>query len=273
MDAIDRLGWAVGISIDSYGARVGVRVSEPDALPLLLDRLPPGWQAKPVRSVERLYSLVVGGNGNGRVRRLNLLYGDHELLARSRGLDEAVDAFAADVQLHVAEWARRRVFVHAGAVGWDGRAIVLPGRSFTGKTTLVAALVRAGATYYSDDYAVLDAHGRVHPFPRPLSIRPKGSQLQERHAVETLGGVAGARPLPVGLVVVTAYDSRVKGWRPRRLSSGRGVLELLAHSVAARRKPEAVIAALEQAASSAPILKGRRGEADRVAAKILEAAT
>jgi hypothetical protein len=31
----------------------------------------------------------------------------------------------------------------------------------------VAELVRAGATYYSDEFAVLDSRGRVHPFPRP----------------------------------------------------------------------------------------------------------
>src|SRR5215210_719040 len=199
MDAVDRLGWAVGLSVDAYGARVGVRVSDPDALPLLLDRLPPGWQAKPAPTVERLYSFVVGGNGKGRVRRLNLLYGDAELLSRSRGIDDALDAFAADVQLHVAERARRRVFVHAGAVGWRGRAILLPGRSFSGKTTLVAELVRAGATYYSDDYAVLDGRGRVHPFPRPLSIRPEGGYVQERLPVEAIGGRAGEAPVPVGL--------------------------------------------------------------------------
>ena len=273
MDAIDRLGWAGGISIEAYGARVGVRVSDPEALPLLLDRLPPGWQARPGAAVERLYSLVVGGNGDGRVRRLNLLYGNHVLLARSRGLEEALDAFAADVQLHVAEWARRRVFVHAGAVGWRGRAIVLPGRTLSGKTTLVAALVRAGATYYSDDYAVLDARGRVHPFPRPLSIRPPGRFIQERFAVEELGGRAADRPAPVGLVVVTEYSPRVKGWRPQQVSQGQGVLELLGHAVAARRRPEPVLTALQEAAAGARILKGRRGEAERVTEKILEAAT
>ena len=256
----------------SYGTTVGIRVSEPDALPALLDRLPPGWQERKARTVERLYSFVVGGQV-GRVRRLNVLYGDWELLARTRDLDEALHRFAADVQLHVAERARGRVFVHAGVVGWGGRAIVIPGRSFSGKTTIVEALVRAGATYYSDDYAVLDARGRVHPFPRPLSIRRNGSRAQERHSVESLGGVAGEAPLPVGLVVVTEYDARVQGWRPRPLSAGQAVLELLRHAVAARRKPGEVIDALQRAAAEAHVLKGRRGEAHRVAAKILESAT
>jgi hypothetical protein len=260
----------VGQSITSYGVNVGVRVSDPSALPALLDRLPPGWRPARTRTVERLYSLVVGGQ-DGHVRRLNVLYGDWGLLARSRGLEEALDRFAADVQLHVAERARRRVFVHAGVVGWEGRAIVIPGQSFSGKTTLVEELVRAGATYYSDDYAVFDARGHVHPFPRQLGIRRNGAQ--ERHPVESLGGVAGKVPLPVGLVVVTEYDANVQGWRPRSLSAGRAVLELLGHAVAARRKPDEVLDALQRATAKARTLKGRRGEAQRVAAKILESAS
>ena len=64
------------------------------------------------------------------------------------------------------------MFVHAGVVAVDGRALLLPGGSFTGKTTLVAALLRAGAQYGSDEYAVLDEAGLVLPaYPRPLSIR------------------------------------------------------------------------------------------------------
>jgi hypothetical protein len=262
----------VGLSIESYGARVGLRASDPVALDALLERLPPGWKEKPVPTVERLYSLVLGGNGDGRVRRLNVLYGDAELLARSRELGEALDTFASDVQLHVAERARRRVFVHAGVVGWKGRAIVMPGRSFSGKTTLVSELVRAGAEYYSDDYAVFDARGRVHPFPRPLEIRGDGAHVQQRYSVESLGGVAGTRPLPVGLVVVTEYDDGVKGWRPKHLTAGHGVLELLAHAVAARRKPKAVLGALERATASATVVKGRRGDAPVVARAILERA-
>ena len=272
MEKVDRLGWAVGQSVSSYGASVGIRVSDPSALPALLERLPPGWEPRRARKVERLYSLIVGGK-EGHVRRLNVLYGDWELLARTRDLDDALDSFAANVQLHVAEHASRRVFVHAGAVGWRGKAIVIPGRSFTGKTTLVEALVRAGATYYSDDYAVLDQRGLVHPFPRKLAIRRNGSYVQEHHSVESLGGVAGEKALPVGLVVVTQFAESVQGWRPRPLSAGRAVLELLSNAVAARRKPDDVLDALQRAVAGARVLKGRRGEAARVAGKILEAAT
>jgi hypothetical protein len=65
---------------------------------------------------------------------------------------------------HIALHAPEHVFVQAGVVGVGERAMVLPGKSFAGKTTLVAALVRAGAEYWSDEYAVLDANGDVHPY-------------------------------------------------------------------------------------------------------------
>lgn len=270
MKKIDRLGWAAGISFTSYGVRVGVRVNSPEALALVQDYFPPGW--KPARShvVERLYSLVLGqGDGAGRgARRFSLFYRDLARLARTKDLEEALALFESDLHLHVATEARSRVFVHAGVVGWKGRALVVPGRSLSGKTTLVAELVRAGATYYSDEYAVLDARGRVHPYPRPLQIRAAETGRQSRHAVETLGGRAGRGPLPVGLVVLAQFRQGAK-WRPRRLSAGRGVLELLSQTVSARNRPERAFAALRQVATRALILKGARGEAAELAHQLL----
>jgi hypothetical protein len=183
-------------------------------------------------------------------------------------LDKLFGPLESDLQLFVAEAARRRVFVHAGVVGWRGRALLIPGRSFTGKTSLVAALVRAGATYYSDEYAVLDARGRVHPYPRLLSIREAGSDTPRRCPPEALGGRAGSRPLPVGLVAVTQYRPGAR-WRPRALTAGQAALALLDNTVPALRKPAAVLDALQQVVSHAALLKGARGEAEEAAEALL----
>jgi len=78
-----------------------------------------------------------------------------------------VSLLTGRVSRYIALWARRRVFVHAGVVAWQGRAVLIPGRTLSGKSWLVRALVRAGAEYYSDEFAVLDARGRVHPYPLP----------------------------------------------------------------------------------------------------------
>src|SRR6266536_3494305 len=162
MKKIDRLGWVAGISFVSYGLRIGVRVNEPRALPYVFERLPTGWKPAQSSIVEHLFSLFVGDeNPRSNIRRLHLVYRDTTRLARSKTLDEALDVFESNLQLTVAEHARHRVFVHAGVVGWQGNAILIPGLSHSGKTTLVDQLVRAGATYYSDEYAVLDESGRT----------------------------------------------------------------------------------------------------------------
>jgi hypothetical protein len=245
-------------------------VSDSAALDAVRALLPPGWKRSSRAAVDRLYSLYLGGEGYGRgARRFNLLYGDAGLLVRSLRLGDIYNVLESDLRLYVAERATRRVFVHAGVVGWKGRAILIPGRSFTGKTTLVAELARAGAVYYSDEYAVLDARGLVHPYARPLAVREGEGPQQTRRLVEEFGGRAGKEPLPVGLVVVTRYK-RGGSWSPRRLTPGEGVLEMLANTVSARRSPERALTVLSKVADQAVILYGTRGEASRVAASILK---
>jgi hypothetical protein len=156
-------------------------------------------------------------------------------------------------------------------VGWRGRAIVIPGRSRSGKTTLVAELVRAGAAYLSDEFAVLDARGRVHPFPKTLSIRGDGGcdVHVQRKSAEDLGGVRGQEPLPVGLVVL-AQHRRGAAWRPETLSAGQAVIEMLAHTVPARLRPAESLRALERAVAHATVVRGERGEARELAPRLLE---
>jgi len=211
---------------------------------------------------------VGGASHSTKLRHYNLLYAGAARLARSLELEELLDTLEGDLHVFVAELARRRMFVKAGVVGWRGRAIVIPGRSGTGKSTLTAALVRAGATYFSDEYAVLDARGRVHPYPRHLSIRGH-DERRRRCTPEELGGRAGCKPLPVGLVVVTNYRPGVQ-WQPRALTAGRAALALLDTAVPALRKPAEVLDTLQQVVSHAPSLKGARGEADEMVEALLK---
>ena len=188
---------------------------------------------------------------------------------RTHDLEEALSQLELDLELYIADRAPRRTFVHAGVVGWNGRAIVIPGDSFSGKSSLVKALVKAGASYYSDEFAVLDERGRVHPYPTPLAIRPSpdgGPPM--KYTAEELGGVAGVCPLPVGLVLITRYVGGTH-FRPRPLSAGRAVLGLLAHTLPARRRPGRVLDALSRVVSQALVLRGMRGEAEETARQIL----
>jgi len=270
MKKLDRLGWAVGFSLKSYGVRIGIRSNEPAALDRVCRHLPSEWESTSLSIVDRVYSILIGGKGpRANVRRLNLLYGDHVQLARSLDLDLVFETFESDLRLFVAELAKHRVFVHAGVVGWKGKAIVIPGRSYSGKSTLVAELVRAGATYYSDEYAVLDSRGRVHPFYKPLELREEGKFTQTKITAAELGGQSGTKPLPVGLVLMTQFRNGAH-WRPRKLSAGKGVLEMLFNTVSARRNPERALATLQRVAQQADVLKGVRGDARKVVSAVLE---
>jgi hypothetical protein len=265
MDEIGRRVWNESLCLTSYGVRAGIRVNRKGTLDRILPFLPPGWKESRSRNVDRLYSFVIGDEAyRGKRRRINLVYADGDRIAGTPKLEQAIDALESDLQLFVAETAPRRVFVHAGVVGVRGRAVIIPGRSFSGKTSLVAALVKAGATYYSDEYAVLDERGRVHHYARPLSIRENGYlERPKKYRVEALGGRSGVKPLPVAMVVVSKYQAGAR-WRPRRLSEGEGALELMANTVSARRQPEAMLEAIRSVVSLAPVLKGSRGEAKQV---------
>jgi len=270
MGKIDRLVWTAGFAFKSYGVRVGVRTNCDAVVESLLEYLPPKWKPSKVATVERLYSLVVGGGGpRPGVRLFSILYGDAGRIARSVRIEEVFDAFEGNLHLYVAEMARPMVFVHAGVVGWQGQAILIPGRSFSGKTSLVAEFVRAGATYYSDEYAVLDSSGYVHPFLRPLAIREGEANKQKKYRAEDLGGKAGHVPLPIGLVIVSRYRPGTR-WSPRQLSSGQGALALLDNIVSIRRRPQAALETIRPVAARAEFLKSDRGEAGDIAGRILE---
>ncbi|MDB4971166.1 MAG: hypothetical protein JWN44_6855 [Myxococcales bacterium] len=193
--------------------------------------------------------------------------GDEHVLRRrgrtvARGTPSALcDRLRGELERWVALAARDHLFVHAGVVGWRGRAIVVPGRSLAGKSTLVDALVRAGATYYSDEYAAIDERGWVHPFARAIGLRGESGPRRVRPRR------VGRRALPVGLVLLCRYREGAE-FRPRPLSASRAVLGLFKHTVAARVRAVDGLTRLACVTRGAQVLHGPRGEA-RAAARAL----
>ncbi|MEP7272453.1 MAG: hypothetical protein ABI882_13200 [Acidobacteriota bacterium] len=252
------------LRLRTFGVVMELRTNAKELLPRMVRHLPPDWDettAKP----EVIFSLI---RLRQREDRYQLFRGEQRM-GRSSRLSRVLADFESDVQLYVAEMSPRRVFVHAGVIGWRGAAIMIPGRSFSGKTTLVRELVRAGASYYSDEYAVLDDHGRVHPYARALAVRRKGRLNPQRVRAESIGAEVGEKPLPVRLIVLCQYREGGK-WRPRTLSTGAGALEVLTNTVPARRRPQKVVAVIGQVVSGAAIIKTTRGEVREAARLILE---
>jgi hypothetical protein len=177
-------------------------------------------------------------------------------------------AFDNLLRISVAEFAKGLVFLHAGVVGVNGKAIILPAQSFKGKSTLVTELVRAGAEYYSDDFAILDPSGVVHPYPRPISMRATDGTYRPYELDHTQMGRGPSGPIPVGMILLTEYR-RLARWRPQILSPGAGVLATVPFSLQVRQDPELCLKVLNKVATSAIIATTPRAEARSAAKKLL----
>jgi hypothetical protein len=252
------------IQFAAYGSELRACASSPEILTRIRSLLPPGWRPCAPTLTQQRMGIIIENDGTCSV------YHGSTRLSEGQGLELSLMVLDSQLRAHIAVNAPDRTFVHAGAVGHEGRAIIVPGHSFAGKTTLVAALVRAGATYYSDEFTVLDADGLVHPYAKPLSIRPDPATAQVDTDVEELGGLRGVEALPLGLVVLTHYRPGAD-WKPRVLSSGQAALAVLSHTVNVRAEPDTAMRAITHALHGAVALEGDRGEADEIADRLLDA--
>jgi hypothetical protein len=177
--------------------------------------------------------------------------------------DAAWDRLESDLGLFTAERLADRVAVHAALAVVDGAAIVLPGRSFTGKTTLGLALAAAGATLASDEYALVDpVSGLVTGWPRPARIRD-GAAGSRR--VPLAGAID---PVPVALV---AFLRHVEGatLEVSPISRGDAIVAMLDETVCARSRPDLSLDAA-MATTHGTLLQGVRGEAAAAATWLLD---
>ena len=248
-------------TLRAYGVDVRIDADDAEVLALIDQRLPrfdcvepagePALSYRIVRQQERF--VVTRG-------RRTIMIVDESWLA-AYGL-------VADLQSTLARLAADLTFVHAGVVAIDGRAIVLPAPSGGGKTTMVAALLAAGAEYASDEFAVIDPAGRVHAYPRRLAIRTAGLPV-ERVLPADLGGRVVDRPLEAAAVVFLRFDPNGT-LRLKELSAGQAAVRLLQHCTGARGRPSETLTALRALTSSAAGLEGTRGEAKDAAPALIE---
>jgi hypothetical protein len=251
------------LAFEAFGVRVAVSTNRPELIERLRPLLPPGWQPCPASAVGQRFSLIAKENGTYDFA----LNGD--VLNRSLMLEFALMLLDSQLRLHLGAKAPDMIFIHAGAVAYGGRTIVMPGKSFAGKTVLVAALVDLGCTYYSDEFAIIDERGLIHPYAKALSLREgRPDHMQTDYSIESLGWTAGSEPLPPGMIVVTSYRPGAE-WQPRPLSSGELAMALLANAVPARERPAEVLRAISRVADDALAIESERDEADAVAPLLL----
>ena len=161
-------------------------------------------------------------------------------------LDEVTRALTSD--------SRSLVF-HAAAVAWRDRAVVLPGRTGAGKSTLAASLVRRGCTFLSDEIACIDDDHAVCSFPRPFAFKRRGLAVAQRWfdidaaaglTLETptgtlvpaclLGGVDYSRAWKAGAIVFPTWAEGTS-LEVQPMSRAETALGLMASLVNARNLP------------------------------------
>lgn len=155
---------------------------------------------------------------------------------------------------HLALAHRDGALLHAACVARDGQAVLLPGVSGAGKTTLTAWLARRGYDYLTDELVFLrEGSTHVEAFRRPLNIkRPTPPALE---ALFPCGDGASIIQTPDGFLVsptlfgpssgaakasLIVFPSYQEGapLALQPISAGRSAMRLLACLVNARQLPE-----------------------------------
>lgn len=255
---------ATAFAIATFGIRIGVEIGAPDLADEALRRLPPGWDPVDWRDLDRTVRLLPIFGDRYRLRI------DDELDSSETSREVALDTFESVIQHYVSEFATPWLFVHAGVVEWRGRAIVIPGRSLSGKSTLTKALVDAGATYLSDEYAVIGPDGLVRPYPRRLSLRD--GPFGPAGRLDLRARAPGCnRAVPIGLVAALRFDTHA-GWDIEEISRGQAVFAMCDNTVAVQRRPRDTLDYLNRALGGARAIRGTRGEAAESAELLLRLA-
>lgn len=235
--------------VEAYGAKVSLNTPDAAMLQQVIDGLPAGW-AVSTGAIEHdglAASFTVlqhpGGYLIGDGSGAQTLCPDPDLV---------VTMLRTMARRAVGFYRHGLMRIQAGVVAYEGSGILLPSQPLAGVSTLVDALVRAGAEYYADEFAMLDVEGR----------------LASSREVEPGASLAPPR-VPVALVALTVYRPGA-AWAPTRLTPAESVVALMAYTAAARDRPPETLVTLRVALGNAQVLLGDRGDAEETAVALLE---
>ena len=176
------------------------------------------------------------------------------------------DRLESDLGLVAAEHLGHFVAVHAAMIEVDGRLLVLPGPSFTGKSSLCAAAVSAGHLVWSDEYALVDpATGEVTGWPRRIKLRGDDGHA---HRID-IGSDGVRKGRRADQLVFVAFDPTVEGALDvRPITPGDAAMRLLENTVCAQARPGDALSAATALARSCSAMSGTRGAADAALAAL-----
>jgi hypothetical protein len=166
MDGLRRRNWLLDSRYRLLTYGFGVRSDLP-AVARIVPQLLGSFEWKGIEG--RTYSLLRDGEGENPFA-VRTEEGDLFRTATSLGL---IDEMLWHVNREAIAGADPYLAIHSAAAEREGSAVILPAAQDSGKSTLVAGLVRAGFHYLTDEAALIDgAAFEVEPYPKPLWLSP-----------------------------------------------------------------------------------------------------
>ena len=166
------------------------------------------------------------------------------------------------------------IALHAGAVVWEGKSILLAGASGSGKSLLVAWLIDNGFEYATDEITILKDNNRILGFPRAVVLKEGASEivqafsLSERSPLIKYGShlvisPAGAKrdgtARPCGMIVFPHYQPGAQV-RINALTAGESALKLVGCNLNARNFPDGGFSAITRLARLVPAISVEYGD-------------
>ncbi len=158
--------------------------------------------------------------------------------------------FEKSITIEIQKLRKDLLFLHAGALEYEGRACLLVAPSGNGKSTTTWALVNSGFHYMSDELAPIDPDSmQVHLYPHALNLKaappnpftlPAGA-LYTAHTIhvptDLFPNEIRGQPAPLAAIFFLRYDSSAREPSLSPISKGEAgariysnALNLLAHS-------------------------------------------
>jgi hypothetical protein len=186
------------------------------------------------------------------------LYRDDGFVASAPQAEQLLRSLMDCLDRAFIEGVKNLSAVHAGAVLLGDRALLFPGASHSGKSSLVAELLRHGAVCYSDEYALIDAEGLVQPYPRPLLLRNGGREQTAVLPFELNSRVATSRA-KVGWILSLHYETG-GSWKIRDVPQSLGLMSLLQNTPHALADSPHMVESFRRAVAETRCFEGQRGE-------------
>lgn len=169
----------------ALGFNFDVRISAPladDLVPLVRS----AFEGLAVSRPANHRYVLTAATGDGR--DMVIIQRDGTSLGSPVRIDDLFVALTTDLNACAIASRPSRLILHSGAVSIRGRAILLPGISGAGKTTLTAALLSVGCDYLTDEAASVDLDTlMVEPYAKPLSLDRSSCNALDIDASEWTG--------------------------------------------------------------------------------------